>query len=284
MVAWLPQAVIFTRIVKHCIFSFVALALLLSGCRSLRGTSYLTDVAGFREQAIPTGYAAAVQPDDELGISVVSAVAEGVVDVNTHGRTAVGGWTSADELARRNYRVSSQGNIVVPGIGTLRVAGLGLDSVASLVAKRLADSAVVKDAQVTVRRLNFTVSVIGEVAKPGMYHVEGERITIFEALAMAGDATMQGLRDSVIVMRMEQQQETPIFINLSSKNAFLSEAYYLHPNDIVYVEISDRKKRQATLDKNVPQYISMGISALRIASLLTLTQARGGYVDRSKSH
>lgn len=110
--------------------------------------------------------------------------------------------------------------------------------------------------------MNFRVTVLGEVAHPKQLHVVGDRLTIFEALAMVGDITKDGKRENVSIVRSENGQQTVGTINLSSKEIFDSPYYYLKQNDIVYVEPSDLKKKLATRNERVPQYIALGVSSI----------------------
>ena len=122
------------------------------------------------------------------------------------------------------------------------------------------------DAVVTVKLMNFTVSVLGDVARPGQIKVEGERMTIFEALSQVGDLTIFGQRNNVMVIREENGMRTIGQLDLSSKEVFNSPYYYLHQNDVVYVEPNMKKKRQAERDPMLLTYISSGLSALSVLS------------------
>ena len=117
--------------------------------------------------------------------------------------------------------------------------------------------------------MNFRVSVVGEVRNPKELHITGERLTIFEALAMCGDITDSGRRDNVVVMREINGSVIPIEINLTQKSLFNSEAYYRQQNDIVYVEPNDYKKRKTNYDPYLQQdilsYVRLSGSLARLA-------------------
>jgi polysaccharide export outer membrane protein len=114
--------------------------------------------------------------------------------------------------------------------------------------------------------MNFRVCVLGDVARPGQLVVQGERLTIFEALSMVGDLTIYGQRHNVTIIREENGLRTIGEIDLSSQSVFDSPYYYLHQNDVVYVEPNMRKKKNAERDPMVMSYIS---SAVSIVSMLT---------------
>ena len=133
----------------------------------------------------------------------------------------------------------------------MNVAGIQHDSLESLIQQRLITGEYVMDPIVTVSPMNFRVSVIGEVNRPRELHITGERLTIFEALAMCGDITIYGLRDKAVVLRENNGVTTPIEIDLTKKTIFDSKAYYLQQNDIVYVEPNEKKKREAGYDPNM---------------------------------
>ena len=126
----------------------------------------------------------------------------------------------------------------------------------------------VKDPTVTVTMPSFHVTVVGEVKEPQMIQVEGNRITILEALAICGDVTMDGLRDNVKVIRYEDGDPIVGEIDLTSASAFDSPFYYLKQNDIVYIEPTPQKKRIAYRNEDWPRYISMTASAVSIAYTL----------------
>ena len=110
--------------------------------------------------------------------------------------------------------------------------------------------------------MNFRVTVVGEVRKPQQIHVQGTRLTILEALAICGDLTDYGLRDKLLVMRFDNGKQEFGLIDLTKKEMLDSPYYYLHNNDIIYLETSDILKRRADRDANVPYYISSGVSLL----------------------
>ena len=123
---------------------------------------------------------------------------------------------------------------------------------------KLVDEGLLSDAVVTVEFLNFKISVMGEVNSPGTYTVEGDKVTVLQALSLARDLTIFGRRDNVSVIRELDGQRVIYQIDLTNVDLFKSPAYYLQQNDVVYVEPSKVKARQSTTDDK----------GLRITSIL----------------
>jgi polysaccharide export outer membrane protein len=156
------------------------------------------------------------------------------------------------------YLVNLNGDIQFPILGTIHAEGLTKAQLSSMLTKQLIDKKLLVDPIVTIRHLNFRVSVLGEVNKPGVYSVPNEKLSILEALGLAGDLTIYGKRENVLIIRENLSGEKSTKrINLLSDDILTSPFYYLKSNDVIYVEpIKDRvaKERNATL---LPIIISM---------------------------
>ena len=273
---------------KTLVISAIALMFVFASCSSHKELAYISDAERDSAQHILTTYAHTIHPGDLLYIYVNSEVMESVVPFNqeTHVEALemsrlnmVGGSNGEQQISDTyknrtqrqvtGYLVDEQGFITFPVLGKINVAGLQHDSVEAIIQKRLISGEYVIDPVVTVSPMNFRVSVVGEVKTPKELHITGERLTIFEALAMCGDITDSGRRDNVVVMREINGSVIPIEINLTQKTLFNSEAYYLQQNDIVYVEPNDYKKRKSNYDTNLQQdiqsYVRLSGSLARIA-------------------
>lgn len=282
---------------KRLLFLFaITFVVLLSSCGTQRELAYISDAERDSAQQILTTYAHTIHPGDLLYIYVNSEVMESVVPFNqeTHieamemSRLNMAGGSNGEQHISNTYKnrtqrqvtgylVDEQGFITFPVLGKINVAGLQHDSVESIIQKRLISGEYVIDPVVTVSPMNFRVSVVGEVKTPKELHITGERLTIFEALAMCGDITVYGLRDKVVVLREKNGNVTPIEIDLTRKTLFDSEVYYLQRNDVVYVEANEKRKRQAVDDPNLRQdilsYVRLSGS---IARLVYITSLRYG--------
>jgi len=272
----------------------VVVTVMLSSCRTQRELVYISDAERDSAQRILATYANTIHTGDQLYIYVSSETMESVIPFNqeTH--------IEAVELSRRNmvgiegnqvqdtynrrtqrnvsgYLVDQQGFITFPVLGKIQVAGIQHDSLETLIQQRLIVGEYITDPIVTVSPMNFRVSVVGEVRNPKELHITGERLTIFEALAMCGDITVYGLRDKVVVLREKNGNVTPIEIDLTRKTLFDSEVYYLQRNDVVYVEANEKRKRRAVDDPNLRQdilsYVRLSGS---IARLVYITSLRYG--------
>ena len=273
---------------KRLLFLFaISFVVLLNSCGVQREWAYISDAERDSAQQILTTYSHTIHPGDLLYIYVNSEVMESVVPFNqeTHieamemSRLNIAGVSNGEQQISDTYKnrtqrqvtgylVDEQGFITFPVLGKINVAGLQHDSVESIIQKRLIMGEYVIDPVVTVSPMNFRVSVVGEVKTPKELHITGERLTIFEALAMCGDITVYGLRDKVVVLREKNGNVTPIEIDLTRKTLFDSEVYYLQRNDVVYVEADEKRKRQAVDDPNLQQdilsYVRLSASIVRL--------------------
>ena len=172
------------------------------------------------------------------------------------------------------YTVDSKGNIDFPVLGTLHVAGRTREQIAEEIKKVLVERNLVKDPVVTVSLTNLHYSVMGEVARPGQYEIEDEKVTILDALSKAGDLTIYGTREDVMVLRQENGHQKIYKINLCSGNSvFNSPVYYLQQNDVVYISPNETKARQSTVNGNNVRstgfWISLASLATSVAVLIT---------------
>lgn len=253
----------------------MAVAMFFSSCYHTKELAYVSDAERDSAQVILNNYTATIHPGDLLYIYVSSQTPESVIPFNeeTNKRisTLAGSENVAASIANRGlqtkatgYNVSDDGYIIFPVLGKIIAAGLTRDSLAHVIEHRLLSEGQVTDPVVEVKMMNFRVVVIGEVKTPRELHLTSERITIFEALAMCGDVTMDGKRTNVGVLREVDGVVTLGEIDLTSKELFNSPYYYLQQNDIVYVEPTKKKKRIATRDPNIPSYITLSASIVRI--------------------
>ena len=210
-----------------------------------------------------------VKPTDKIYIGVKSKDPQISQLFNLTGGTSSGATNMLQDAYY--YTVDSKGDIDFPVVGKIQVAGLTREEIAEKVKKSLVDASLVKDPTVTVSLSNLHYSMMGEVAKPGQYAIEEEKVTILDAISKAGDLTIQGKRNDVMVLRQENGHQKIYKIDLcSGRDIFSSPAYYLQQNDVVYVTPNDTKKRSSTLNGNTVQSTGfwMSISSL-IVTILT---------------
>ncbi len=150
------------------------------------------------------------------------------------------------------YTVDSEGNINFPVLGEIHVQGLTREEVEKHITKELQSRDLVKEPVVIVDFLNLSVSVLGEVSSPGRYLIDKDDMTLLDAIALAGDLTINAKRENVRVMRRENGKEKVYEVNLcSADQLYSSPVYYLKQNDVIYVEPTAVKARQSTANGNV---------------------------------
>lgn len=258
---------------KTLILSFVVL--LLSSCKEARNVIYLKEaetlpVELLQQKTEPADVKIAV--GDELSIKIESDDQEAVAAFNRQNissdalsSSAVGGGSEGSM-----YNVDNDGNIVLPVIGKVSVSGLTRFDAERLIASLLYPQYVNQEPVVTVRITNFRITVLGDVSSPGVIEVKEDRINILELLAKAGDLTITGRRDNVLLIRTNADGTREIFrYDLNDKYLLFSPYYYLRQNDIVYVEQNRSKARSAFI---IPSVVSFAVglvsTSVSIANLV----------------
>lgn len=205
-----------------------------------------------------------IQKNDLLSIKVYSLSADPMVDAvyNLPEQTVVG---SSTTTATAGFLVNDSGNIEYPRLGTIRVLGLTKAQVAQQIRTRL--DSVLKSPSVIVRFLNYKVTVLGEVRSPGTFNVPTERVTIFEALGLAGDITEFGDKTTVKIWRENGDEVIVQKVDLSSKAVFTSPYYRLQQNDVVYVDQTTRKLRQQE-QQNIAQQVGIATGIITAIALI----------------
>jgi polysaccharide export outer membrane protein len=227
---------------------------MLSSCASRKDYIYLQDMNELQEYPVIQKYEAIIHRDDKLNITVNSKNPELALPFNIDGSSYSVGengeirTTAAPTNGKepQGYLVDVNGNIDFPVLGKLHVEGLTRAQLTSLIKKRLIEDGHIADPIVTVNFLNFKFSVLGEVNGVGTYEITGDRITLLEALAMAGDLKSTARLDRIGVIREYGNKRRILFHDIRSKDIFLSPCYYLQQNDIVYVEPTRQKADERT--------------------------------------
>lgn len=203
-----------------------------------------------------------IQPDDVLTIRVSAPEPEATIPFNL---TKSVGNNMSGNTELETYLVSNQGTIEFPVIGTLKVQGLTNHELAEKIKYEIRD--YVKDAIVNVRILNFRISILGEVKNPGSFLIEDDHIDLSQALAKAGDLTLFGMRENILVMGNEDGKKTYAYLDLTDANVVNSPYYNLRQNDVVYVEPKAVRLQSAGSTGLAATYLSI---ASVVASLIIL--------------
>jgi len=210
-------------------------------------------------------YELQIAPGDNLFINVSTASSnpQAVAPYNAIDMTRGGGATN---LAWVGYLVDENGNITFPSLGQIHVGGLTKHQAIELIQKGIGKDII--DPIVNIRFLNYKVSVMGEVARPGMYVIEDERVSIPEIIARAGDLTIYGKRNDVLICRISNGEKKFFTVDLTSPEIFFSENYYLQQNDIVYVKPNRSRIMGASYNPMISTYISIASFLVTITLLI----------------
>ena len=216
----------------------------------LQGADYLKD----NPQKVEQNFELKIQPDDQLAISISSKDKELIEPFNNNtligSGSAMGGNPSNVQAGISYFQVDKDGFIDFPVFGRLKASGLTRMELAKTLTDKLISQDYIKDPMVSVKLMSFKVTVIGEVKAPGVQNITGERVTLLEALGMAGDLLPSGKRTNIMVLREEGDSRQTYMVDLTSGYDILnSPCYYLQQNDVVYVEPNSaiRVKGSATL-------------------------------------
>ncbi|WP_280745001.1 MULTISPECIES: polysaccharide biosynthesis/export family protein [unclassified Parabacteroides] len=236
--------------------------LLCTGCASEKEVVYLQDVIPLKQQVIEQNYDVIIHEDDLLAIMVNSKDPELALPFNMPVVTYQLGYQTSAQQRILGYLVDKEGYIDFPILGKLKVSGMSRLAATNMIKDRLMKDDLIKDPIVTIQFLNFKISVMGEVNRPGTFTISGDRVTLLEALSMAGDLTIYGKRNRVAVIREFDGKRTILFHDLRSADIFLSPCYYLQQNDIVYVEPNKARAGQSSINQNTS--VSVWLSAISI--------------------
>lgn len=245
-------------------------------CSAPSHVSYFQDLRpGESEQKVIAATEIKVRPGDKLSIIVNSRDPQLTQLFNLpyvaqqigQGSAAVNPTSTGTSQGVSGYTVDEKGMIDFPVLGKIEIAGKNREEIAVFIKGELLAKNLVKDPVVTVEYMNLCISVLGEVAKPGRYSIDRDKVTVLDAISMAGDLTIYGKREKVLVLREEKGVQHVYGINLcSAEHLYTSPVYYLRQNDVVYVEPNNVRARQATVNGNNVRSTSFWIS---LASLLT---------------
>ena len=206
-------------------------------------------------------YAPKIQIDDNLNIYVSALDAESVMSFNlSQGGSQVGGNKPI------SYLVDNKGIITFPVLGEIKVVGLTTSELKSYLKGKL--ESYIKNPIITIRLGNFRVTVLGEVKSPGSFNIKGERISIPEAIGMAGDLTIQGKRKNLLLIRSIDGKFERIRLDLTNESLFNSPYYFLAQNDVLYIE-PNRAKVNSSAIGTTSSLISIAAAILSIVLVIT---------------
>ena len=246
----------------NCLYKFVLLFLALitvSSCVSKKDMIYFQNDETISNE-LHKNYAPKIQTDDILNITVSAREPDAVKVYNL----SQGGQSTTTKPI--TYLVDNQGDITFPELGKIRVSGMTTNELKEDLIGRL--KVYITNPIVTIRLENFRVSILGEVKSPGPYNLENEKVSIPEALAMAGDLTIQGKRKNILLLRTTGDKVESIRLDLTDKSLFKSPYFYLAQNDIVYVEPNKAKVNSSAIG-TTSSLISIASALLSLVLILT---------------
>ena len=258
------------KVTKQFLFFsiFILSLMMLSSCVSRKDLVYFQDEFISNDQMNAAPKQLTYKPDDILTINVSAADALaaqpfnlGLVSTSTDLLNANG------SLTNQTYLIDYNGNIEFPVLGTLHLEGMTRIEATEMLKEKISEYA--KDPIVNIRLVNFTVTIIGEVSRPGTFTIQDERITLPEALGLANDLTIFGKRNDILLIREIDGVKKFAKIDLTSVNAVISPLYYLQQNDVIVVEPNNAKIRSSSYNPNNGLLISaIGTAATIVAIIL----------------
>lgn len=254
--------------------------LLLTGCKAYEKVAYVQQAGN---QAVYNTNSKSNIPDvtlkagDLLTITVNSNVPEAAAPFNlplipggeSMKNYAIGSTTISGGGGLQNYLVDHEGNIVFPIIGQIHVAGMTKTELAETIKSKISPAYIKDEPIVLIRYANYRISVLGEVARPGLLNVNNERLSIFEAISMAGDLSIYGRRDNVLIIRENDKGEREtVRVDLRDSKLIDSEYYYLQQNDVLYVQPNNQKARSTFIGQAETLSLSVVSTLISITTLV----------------
>lgn len=254
---------------KYSILSFATVkisliclgTILLTGCATREQIVYLQGDQTSFEQV--QNYTPTLQPDDQVVITVSAMDLESTAPFNQVNQFYQG----QDVNRRQTYLIDQNGEIDYPVLGKIKLAGLTRNEAIDFLKSKLKEYIV--DPGINLKITNFKVTVLGEVARPGNFNIDNERITVLDALGLAGDLTINGIRENIMVVRETAEKKEIYRIDLTKSDMVNSPVYYLKQNDVVYVEPNKAQVQSSAFGRNTSIIISVAGLLITVISVLT---------------
>ena len=241
--------------------------IVMSSCATKKDILYLQD-ADLNNTTNIIYQNATIQPNDILKITVETLVPEAALPYN---RGSVGGavMNSIELIKLNGYLVSNEGDINFPILGIINVSNLTTREIETKIKGILVDGGHLKNPTVDVRLLNAKITILGEVSAPGTYSYTEQNITLLQALGYAGDLTINGKRDDIIITRDVNGVRKISHIDLTSTDFMNSEFYFIKPNDNIIVNQNNPKIKESGFVGNIGTVLTIASLALSITILLS---------------
>lgn len=252
-------------------------AVLLASCAAQKRVWYLQDAHSYSPEQIAESGQIRIKPFDRVTVVVNSKDPELAVPFNSstsyNSLTGMVSATSSTSQSLQVRTVDEKGMLDMPVIGKIDCNGMTRHQLADAIADKIISGGYINDPTVNVQFSELKISVIGEVTRPGQYEITRDKISIFDALAMAGDLTVYGVRDEVAVQREVDGVRSIEYLDLTSKEIYNSPAFYIQQNDVIYVKPNKYKAQAGEISQNRNFYLSLVSTAISVATLIvTLTR------------
>ena len=250
----------------------ISVMVVLSACNAQRNVLYLQDVESGSEIVLPEDYIIRLKPLDQITMMVNSRTPELAKPFNSSSSfnslsgEGISGTTSENNL--QVLTISDSGYLTVPVIGDIYCVGMTREELSTEIEKRIIEGGYLADPQVNIRFAELTISIIGEVNKPGRYDIKKDQLTILEALALAGDLTIYGNRADVAVVREKEGKSVVTKLDLRSADIFSSPCFYLEQNDVIIVSPNKYKAATSEINQNRSFWISLASTTISLATLI----------------
>ena len=256
---------------------FILGALLLASCATNKRAAYIQQVQTDIPTAIEQDYQIRIKPLDRLTVTINSKDPELAAPFNAASSyNSLNGLSSYSSSSNGNLQiltVDTEGKIQLPIIGEIDCDGLTRNELAKKIENTIRENGMVHDPIVIIQFADVKFSVLGEVARPGQFSITKDRISLFDALAMAGDLTIYGQRENVALIREENGMRTVHYFDLKNPDILTSPYFYLQQDDVVYVTPNKYKAQAGEINQNRSFYISLVSVAVSVATLLvTITR------------
>lgn len=252
------------------IFLVLSILILFTNCSSQKKVAYFRTVDATTTDSINkyfnTIHEAKICSGDMLSITIsaLDPIAAAPFNLPFVGYSSPNSEVVSSTPSLQSYLVDINGNVTMPVIGQVKLVGLTKSQAIAEIQGKL--SPYLQNAIVTIKFLNYKITVIGEVLRPGQYTIDNERVTVLDALGLAGDMTIYGKRNNVLLIRENNGIPGFVRLNMNSDELFKSPYYYLQQNDVLYVEPNSTRIVNA---QNVPLYLQSITTAATLATTIT---------------
>ena len=240
--------------------------LLLFSCASKKNILYLQDIDSYEDNFSRGKNQIRFKKNDEITINVSSSDKKSAAPFNLPLISTADNNQINFQQTIQPYLVDENGNIQFPILGEINLLGLTRNELNNLLKERIAK--YVKSPIINIRVTNFSVSVLGEVRRPGVFRINNERVTLLDALSLAGDLSIYAQRKEIIIIREDQDYNKVHYkVDITSSDLFDSDYYYLQQNDIVIVSPNRAQVQSSAFNRNIPVFVSI---ASLLMSVLTI--------------